>query len=185
VRRVTGMQGVVARVASEPIRTAAVLAELAGGENGAELLFHGVVRNRNEGRAVKAVSYDVFAPLAEQTFREIGDEALARWGPDLRVVIVHRSGRLEVGEVSVIVVVSSPHRDEAYLASRYVIEQLKVRSPIWKQEHYADGDSEWLLGHSLRASETQAEEPPDVQLHARTVAPRDDSERQDRCRARG
>jgi molybdopterin synthase catalytic subunit len=144
---------VVAKVVSAPIRTSAVLAELAAAENGAELLFHGVVRNRNEGRPVQAVSYDVFAPLAETAFREIGEEAVARFGPGLRVVVVHRSGRLEVGEVSVVVGVASPHRDEAYGASRYVIEQLKVRAPIWKQEHYVDGDSAWLLGHTLRAAE--------------------------------
>lgn len=143
---------VVARVVSGPIDTAAVLAELSAREHGAELLFHGVVRDRNDGRPVRAVSYDVFAPLAEATFREIGEEALARFGPGLRVVVVHRAGRLEVGEVSVVVGVASPHRGEAYQASRYVIEQLKVRSPIWKQEHYADGDSAWLRGHTLRTA---------------------------------
>lgn len=146
------MPAVVAQVVSEPIRHEAVAAALSGAEYGAELLFYGTVRNTNEGRPVVAVSYDVFAPLAERTFSEIGEEAVARWGRDLRVVVVHRCGRLAVGEVSVVVGVASAHRDEAYLASRYVIEQLKVRSPIWKQEHYADGDSEWLRGHSLRTA---------------------------------
>lgn len=141
---------VVARVVTAPIEPGAVEAELAADDHGATLLFLGVVRNQNEGRAVRAVSYDAFAPLAEATFREIGTEAFARFGPALRVVVVHRAGRLEVGEVSVAVGVASPHRDEAYAASRYVIEQLKVRSPIWKQEHYADGDSGWLRGHTLR-----------------------------------
>jgi molybdopterin synthase catalytic subunit len=146
------MPAIVAQVVHEPIRHAEMAAELAGAAYGAELVFNGTVRNTNEGRRVLAVTYDVFPPLAEQTFREIGEEALARWGPELRVVIVHRAGRLEVGEVSVTIGVASPHRDEAYLASRYVIEQLKVRSPIWKQEHYAEGDSEWLRGHSLRSA---------------------------------
>lgn len=148
------MARVVAKVVAEPIRTGAVLAELSAAEHGAELLFHGTVRSRNDGRTVTAVSYDVFAPLAERTFREIGEEAVARFGGDLHVVVVHRAGRLAVGEVSVVVAVASPHRDEAYGASRYVIEQLKVRSPIWKQEHYADGDSAWLQGHSLRSAAT-------------------------------
>jgi molybdopterin synthase catalytic subunit len=146
------MTAVVAQVVHESIRAAEVAAALAGAGFGAEVVFNGTVRNTNEGRRVHAVTYDVFPPLAEQTFREIGEEALARWGPELRVVIVHRAGRLEVGEVSVTIGVASPHRDEAYLASRYVIEQLKVRSPIWKQEHYAEGDSEWLRGHSLRSA---------------------------------
>lgn len=149
------MGAIVARVTTEPIRHERVAAALAGAAHGAELLFYGVVRNTNEGRPVLAVSYDVFAPLAEATFRAIGEEALAQWGGggELRVVVVHRAGRLAVGEASVVVGVASPHRDEAYRASRYVIEQLKIRSPIWKQEHYADGDSEWLLGHSLRGPE--------------------------------
>jgi molybdopterin synthase catalytic subunit len=113
-------------------------------ENGAELVFWGVVRNSSEGKQVLAVTYDARVALAERTFREISDEACARWGDQLRVVIVHRVGRLEVGEASVLVCISSPHRDEAYDASRYVIEQLESRAPIWKQEHYVDGDSEWL-----------------------------------------
>jgi molybdopterin synthase catalytic subunit len=144
------MSPVVARVVSERIRHESVANELFAPGNGAELLFWGVVRNTNEGKPVTAVSYDVHAPLAEKTFRDIGEEARGRWGKDLRVVVIHRRGRLEVGEASVVVGVGSAHRDEAYQASRYIIEQLKVRSPIWKQEHYVDGDSEWLAGHSLR-----------------------------------
>ena len=144
------MSTIVARVVSEPIRHEPVAAELSGPEHGAQLIFWGLVRNTNEGKPVTAVSYDAHAPLAEKTFREIASEAQDRWGPDLRVVIVHRTGRLDVGEVSVVVGVASPHRDEGYQASRYVIEQLKMRSPIWKQEHYVDGDSDWLEGHTLR-----------------------------------
>jgi molybdopterin synthase catalytic subunit len=144
------MSAVLARVVTEPIRHEQVVAELAGPEHGAELLFWGVVRATNEGRRVLAVSYDAHVPLAEKTFRDIGEEVLARFGRDLRVVVIHRTGRLEVGEASVVVGVASPHRDEGYEASRYVIEQLKVRSPIWKQEHYAEGDSAWLCGHALR-----------------------------------
>jgi len=141
---------VLVHVVKEPIRHEQVAAELDGPEAGAQLVFWGLVRNDNEGRRVRAVTYDAHSPLAVKTFREIADEALARGGADLRVLIIHRTGTLEVGEVSVVVGVASPHRDEAYEASRYVIEQLKVRSPIWKQEHYVDGDSEWLRGHSLR-----------------------------------
>jgi molybdopterin synthase catalytic subunit len=147
------MARVLAKVVTAPIRSEVVLAELAAAEHGAELLFLGTVRNENDGRAVLAVSYDAFVPLAEQTFRDIGEESAARFGPGLRVAIVHRVGRLEVGEVSVAVGVASAHRDEAYGASRYVIEQLKVRSPVWKQEHYADGDSSWLRGHALRVAD--------------------------------
>jgi molybdopterin synthase catalytic subunit len=144
------MTAVLARVVTEPIRHEQVAAELAAPEHGAELVFWGVVRDANEGRKVEAVTYDAHVALAEKTFRDIGEEVLARFGRDLRVVVIHRTGRLAVGEASVVVGIAAPHRDEAYDASRYAIEQLKVRSPIWKQEHYADGDSAWLRGHSLR-----------------------------------
>jgi molybdopterin synthase catalytic subunit len=144
------VSAVLSRVVSEPIRHEQVAAALSSPAHGAELVFWGVVRDENEGRRVLAVSYDAHVPLAERTLREIGEEAVARSPQPLRVVVIHRTGRLEVGEASVVVAVASPHRDEAYEASKYVIEQLKVRSPIWKQEHYAEGDSEWLRGHTLR-----------------------------------
>lgn len=150
------MRPVLARVVTEPIRPEDVSAELAAPECGAQVVFWGLVRDHNDGRRVRAVSYDVHPGLAERTFREIGEEARARFGRGLRVVVIHRAGRLEVGEASVVVGIASGHRDEGYQASRYVIEQLKVRSPIWKQEHYEDGDSAWLLGHSLRARESGA-----------------------------
>ena len=96
-----------------------------------------------------AVSYDAFVPLAEQILKEIADEACKQWGEDLRIFIQHRTGRLEPGEVSVAIGVSSMHRNESYLASRYIIEQIKVRAPIWKKEHYENGETEWLKGHAL------------------------------------
>jgi len=143
------MGAVIARVVAEPIAEQAVAAELAEPGHGCQLVFRGVVRDLNLGRAVRAVTYDAHAPMAERVFREIGEEARQRWGAGLGVAIVHRVGRLEVGEASVLIVVGAAHRDEGYQASRYAIEQLKRRAPIWKQEHYADGDSEWVKGHSL------------------------------------
>lgn len=145
------MSSILVRMTDEPLSIDAFSRALCRDDAGAQLVFTGVVRNRNEGRQVLAVTYDAHRPLAEKTFREIAEEACARWGADLSVVVAHRAGRLSVGEVSVVIGVASPHRDEAYQASRYVIEQLKVRSPVWKQEHYADGDSDWLKGHSLRS----------------------------------
>lgn len=146
------MSSIVARMTSDPISLDALERELSRAENGAQIVFSGVVRDHNRGRRVVAVTYDAHVPLAEKTFREIGEEARARWGEDLRVAILHRSGRLVVGEASLVIAVGSPHRDAAYEASRYVLEQLKTRSPVWKQEHYADGASEWLRGHPLRAT---------------------------------
>ena len=144
------MSSILVRMTEEPLSSDSFAPALCRPDAGAKLVFSGVVRNRNEGREVLAVTYDAHRPLAEKTFREIAEEACARWGADLSVVVAHRTGRLSIGEVSVVVGVASPHRDEAYQACRYVIEQLKVRSPVWKREHYADGDSDWLKGHSLR-----------------------------------
>lgn len=118
-------------------------------ENGALNMFVGKVRNHNMGKAVNAVSYDVFAPLACKVFQEICSEATAQFGDRLRLYIEHYKGKLEIGGISVIIAVGSPHRDESFQACRYLIEQLKIRAPIWKQEHYVDGDSEWVKGHTL------------------------------------
>ena len=117
--------------------------------HGAEILFLGVVRDINLGRAVVAVAYDAFAPLAEKTLAEIADEARAKYTSELQAVIYHRTGKLKVGEVSLAIAVSSRHRDEAYEASRFIIEEIKERAPIWKKEFYTDGESEWLKGHAL------------------------------------
>ena len=118
-------------------------------ENGALNMFVGKVRNHNMGKEVNAVSYDVFAPLACAVFQELCTEAHAQFGERLRFYIEHYKGKLEIGGISVIIAVGSPHRDESFKACRYLIEQLKIRAPVWKQEHYVDGDSEWVKGHVL------------------------------------
>jgi len=131
------------------IDAAEALAFVDAPANGAGALFVGVVRDLNQGRKVQAVSYDVFAPLAEQGFAEICAEAQQRWGADLRLFVAHAKGRLDVGGISIVLAAGSPHRGEAFAACRYLIEEIKTRSPIWKQEHYVDGDSDWVKGHAL------------------------------------
>ncbi len=118
-------------------------------ENGAMDMFVGRVRNHNLGKAVNAVSYDAFDPLACQVFRELCAEAIMKFDKRLRCYIAHYKGRLEIGGISVVIAAGSPHRDESFRACRYLIEELKLRAPIWKQEHYVDGDSEWVQGHAL------------------------------------
>lgn len=117
--------------------------------HGGEVVFRGLVRNINHSKTVTALSYDSFVPLAEETLKAIAIEAKNRWGQDLRFAVIHRTGRLEIGETAVVVAVSSKHRQEAFEACQYVIEELKMRAPIWKKEHYLDGESEWLQGHAL------------------------------------
>ena len=117
--------------------------------HGAQNFFFGAVRAINGGREVVAVEYDALIPLAEKVLREISAEAQEKWGSDLKISVRHRTGKLKVGEISVAIGVSSKHRDESYQASRYIIEQIKVRVPIWKKEYYINGETEWLKGHAL------------------------------------
>ena len=111
--------------------------------------FVGRIRDLNHGRAVTGVSYDMFDALALNRFREIAADAHAAFGPDVRIWIEHAKGRLDVGGVAVVIAVGTRHRDEAFGACRQVIEAVKHTVPIWKQEHYADGSSEWSEGCSL------------------------------------
>jgi molybdopterin synthase catalytic subunit len=139
-----------AAVTSQPIDPARLLGDSLSPDDGAAVLFWGVVRNRNEGRAVSHLEYSAYAEMAERMMRRIAEEAIARYGVgDVRVV--HRVGTLAIGEASVGIAVASPHRAEAYEASRYVIEELKRRVPVWKREGYVDGESEWVPGFTAAA----------------------------------
>ncbi len=134
-----------AAVGPEPIDPAQVLSRVGSAEDGAAVLFVGVVRDHADGRSVSGMRYDTYHEMAEDVLREIAHEAAARLGTD-RLAVVHRTGELDIGEVSVAIAVSSPHRAESFDASRYVIEEIKKRLPVWKQEHYADGRVEWVPG---------------------------------------
>ncbi len=139
------MEDVRGWIVRDPIDVAALLQASTEPSDGAVLLFLGVVRNENEGSSVTHLDYEAYVPMAEAELRAIGTEAKQRWCTGA-VAIVHRIGRLQIGEASVAIAVASPHRDAAYHASRYIIEELKQRVPIWKREGYVDRDSEWLSG---------------------------------------
>ena len=113
-------------------------------EDGALCVFTGVVRNHNDGKPVRYLEYEGYEEMVVSIFDEIAQEAKKRFGVT-RVRIVHRLGRMEIGETSVAVAVSSPHRGEAFAACRFAIDTLKHQAPIWKKEFYADGSS-WLEG---------------------------------------
>lgn len=134
-----------ASVQTEPIVPQAVLGHVGSDEDGAALLFLGVVRNHADGRSVSGMHYDAYHAMAESVLHEIATEAAGLLGTD-RVSVVHRTGDLGIGDVSVAIAVSSPHRAESYEASRYVIEEIKKRLPVWKREHYVDGDESWVAG---------------------------------------
>jgi len=105
--------------------------------------FEGWVRNENDGRSVKRLEYEAYEPLVIAEGKKVLVEAQRRF-PYLEARCVHRTGLLEIGDMAVWVGVASAHRDEAFKACRYIIDELKVRLPIWKKEHYADGDSGWV-----------------------------------------
>lgn len=112
-------------------------------------VFIGRVRQSNHGRRVTGISYDIFETLAGHQCERIIAVAREQIEPRMSVYLAHAKGRLQVGDVAVVVAVGTPHRDEAFRACRQLIEQVKHECPIWKQEHYIDGDSAWSEGCSL------------------------------------
>jgi molybdopterin synthase catalytic subunit len=130
-------------IVTEPIDTAAVLRDVESPGHGASILFVGAVRETSDGRQVSGMDYTAYTAMAEREMRSIVDEATRQF-PGSFIVIVHRIGELTIGDASVAIATSHAHRDDAYAANRYAIEQLKVRVPIWKREHYVDGTREWV-----------------------------------------
>jgi molybdopterin synthase catalytic subunit len=131
------------RLTDQPIDFAALTEAVRTTDSGAVVLFLGTVREMTDGHRTMALDYEAFGPMAESKLAEIEAEARRRWPLD-RVALVHRVGRLELGEISVAVAVSSPHRAEAFEAARYLIDTLKESVPIWKKEISHDGKSEWI-----------------------------------------
>jgi molybdopterin synthase catalytic subunit len=111
-------------------------------QRGAVVTFLGTVRNHHAGREVERLEYTAYTPMAEAMCDRIRREAEERW--DVAIALEHRLGDLGIGDVSVAIAAAAPHRDEAFAACRYVIEQLKIRVPIWKREYYADGTVDWV-----------------------------------------
>lgn len=132
-------------ITTDPISAESVLPLVDDEKHGAALIFLGIVRNHNEGRAVRGVHYEAYQQMAQQTLEEIVSEAVQRVA-EARAAAVHRIGELGIGDVSIAIAVSTPHRAEAFDACRYVIEEVKKRLTVWKQERYVSGESEWLEG---------------------------------------
>jgi molybdopterin synthase catalytic subunit len=132
-------------ITREPIAPAEVLALVAHGSHGATVLFLGHVRDVNEGRPVTGVHYEAYLEMAERTLHDIATEVSTRLDSE-QLAVVHRIGELGVGELSLAIAVSAPHRGEAFAACRAALEEIKRRLPIWKEEHYADAGRRWLPG---------------------------------------
>ena len=130
-------------LSDRPIDTQRLRESLEDSRAGGYAAFEGWVRNENGGREVRRLEYEVYEPLSLKEGRKIIAEARANW-PLIGVRLVHRSGLLELGDCAVWVGVAARHRDEAFKACRYLIDELKVRLPIWKKEHYVNGDAGWV-----------------------------------------
>jgi molybdopterin synthase catalytic subunit len=133
----------VISVSKSPIDPDALRRKLIDPAAGAYCSFEGWVRNLNEGQTVLRLEYEAYAPLAISEGEKVLAAAQEKW-PHLHAHCVHREGLLEIGDCAVWVGVSSPHRDEAFQACRFIIDEVKVRLPIWKKEHYVDGNSGWV-----------------------------------------
>ena len=123
---------------------------ISSSEFGASIFFSGTVRNQNDNKSVLGITYDSHDALVIKSFEEIYNEADQKLNIKNKAVFIeHAKGYLNLGEVSIIIAVACKHRDEAYILSRYIIEEIKKRSPIWKKEHYQNNDSTWLKGNSI------------------------------------
>jgi len=127
----------------ETIDYTALAEEVRSNSAGAVVLFLGTVREMTAGRQTIALDYEAFPEMAQAKFAELIAEARKKW-PVIKVGIIHRLGRLELGDVSVAVAVSTPHRQQAFEAGQYLIDRLKAVVPIWKKENWADGSTEWV-----------------------------------------
>ena len=117
---------------------------------GASIFFTGTVRNQNNNQSVTGITYDSHDELVKKSFEDIYNEADQKLNiNDKAVFIEHAKGYLGLGEISIIIAVACKHREEAYILSRYIIEEIKKRSPIWKKEHYDNNESSWLKGNPI------------------------------------
>lgn len=131
------------RITDEVIDTTAVLGQVSSSRAGAVVLFLGTTREFTNGRRTESLDYECYGEMAAKKMSELETEARRRW-PIIECAIVHRVGHLELGEASVAIAVSSPHRRDAFEAGQWLIDTLKEMVPIWKKENWSDGTTEWV-----------------------------------------
>jgi molybdopterin synthase catalytic subunit len=143
-------------ITSAPLDLQALISAVAEGArgDGAITSFTGLVRDHNQGRRVEFLEYEAYEPLAVRGLNIILDEARLLW-PSARLAIHHRTGRLEIGEASIVIAAASPHRSDAFAACRYAIERVKQIVPIWKHEHFEGGEV-WLEGSTANPDDEAA-----------------------------
>jgi molybdopterin synthase catalytic subunit len=132
------------QISTEPLDAIGIAALVSQSSTGALTTFTGLVRDQNAGRRVLWIDYEAHVPLARTVFARIGAEACERW-PGTELAIHHRIGRVAIGEASIVIAAASAHRAEAFSACRFAIERVKQIAPVWKHEHFEDGDV-WVEG---------------------------------------
>ena len=138
-------------IKKEKIKTSAAKEFIKSSAYGASIIFTGTVRNINENKEVIGMTYDSHDELVLKSFEEIYKETTEKLKIlDKAVFIEHVKGYVELGETSIIIAVACKHRDQAYILSRYIIEEIKKKSPIWKKEHYKNQESQWLKGNPIK-----------------------------------
>src|SRR5918992_25244 len=135
---------------STPLEIGSLMGQVESPDRGGIACFLGTVRNHHSGRKVLRLEYSAYAPMAEAECARIVAEAEDRW--NCAVALAHRIGMLEVGDTAVAIAAGLPHREEAFAACRYVIEEVKRRVPIWKREFFADGAVEWVGSGAVEES---------------------------------
>jgi len=140
-------------LAKERIRPEDAEEFISSSKFGASIVFYGTVRENNENKKVTGITYDAHNEMVVKSFKEIYNEVDEKLKIKSKAVFIeHVKGYVGLGEVSIIIAVACPHRAEAYTLSRYIIEEIKKRSPIWKKEHYQNEESEWLKGNPIQAN---------------------------------
>jgi molybdopterin synthase catalytic subunit len=151
---------IVGFLTEHPIDLASLIAEVQSPERGGIACFIGAVRNHHDGRPVERLEYTAYGAMAETELARIAGEIRSRW--PVSVALQHRIGRLAVGDTSVAIVAAAAHRDSAFAACRYAIEEVKRRVPIWKQEFFQDGTVEWVGSQTDRRTDGQTDSEPRV-----------------------
>jgi len=157
----------VSFLTDQPLDLAPLVARVMSPERGGVACFLGVVRDHHEGRTVTRLEYSAYEAMAEAECARVIAEAEAKW--EVSVALEHRTGRLEIGDVAVAIAAAAPHRDAAFMACRYLIEQVKRRVPIWKREYYKDGSEAWVAPRpgpqAMERPAGAASEAPSVPEH--------------------
>ena len=131
------------RLTNDPIDTGEILKQVASAKAGAAVLFLGTAREITNSKRTVSLDYECYQEMAEKKLRELEEEARERW-PLCQCIVVHRLGDLAIGEASIAVAVSSPHRQQVFEAAHWLIDTIKQLVPIWKKENWADGTSDWI-----------------------------------------